>query len=136
MKPSTMNENTRRVIQSTFEASNQGSIHFAEVIAQLMGVQVESYHVDYRSGRATYFLPDGATLDCGFDKPQQTIAEAFNGDAVRAAILGAQQGRVMYPEFKILSQRAGCIGYTVWIAGRHVSYLGRKGETHIERFPG
>ena len=135
MKPSTMNENTRRVIQSTFEASNQGSIHFGEVIAQLMGVQVESYHVDYRSGRATYFLPDGATLDCGFEKPQQAIAEAFNGDAVRAAILGAQQGRVMYPAFKTLSQRAGCIGYTVWIAGRHVTYHGRKGETHIERFP-
>jgi uncharacterized protein YbcV (DUF1398 family) len=136
MKRSTMNENTRGIIQSTFEASNQGSIHFGEVIAQLMGVQVESYHVDYRSGRTTYYLPDGATLDCGFEKPQQAIAEAFNGDAVRAAILGAQQGRVMYPAFKTLSQRAGCIGYTVWIAGRHVTYHGRKGETHIERFPG
>ena len=57
------------------------------------------------------------------------------GDAVRAAILDAQQGRVTYPEFKRLSQRAGCIGYTVWLAGRHVCYLGRKGETHVERFP-
>ena len=46
-----MNENTLAVIQSTFEASNQGSIHFGEVIARLMSVQVESYHVDYRSGR-------------------------------------------------------------------------------------
>jgi len=27
------------------------------------------------------------------------------------------------------------IGYTVWIAGRHVACLGRRGETHIERFP-
>ena len=41
----------------------------------------------------------------------------------------------MYPEFKKLSRQAGCIGYTVWIAGRHVSYYGRKGETHVERFP-
>ena len=53
----------------------------------------------------------------------------------RAAILGAQQGKVMYPEFKQLSQQAGCIGYTVWITGRHVTYYGRKGETHVERFP-
>lgn len=131
-----MNEHTRAVIQATFEASNEGRIHFGEVIGQLAGVQVESYHVDYRSGRSTYYLPDGATLDMGFERPQQAIADAFDGDAVRAAILGAQQGRVMYPEFKQLSQRAGCIGYTVWLAGRHVTYLGRRGETHVERFPG
>lgn len=42
----------------------------------------------------------------------------------------------MYPEFKLLWQRAGCIGYTVWIAERHVNYLGRRGETHVEQFPG
>ena len=131
-----MNENTRTVIQATFEASNKGQIHFGDVIAQLIGVQVESYHVDYRSGRATCYLPDGATLDLAFERPLEAIADAFDGDAVRAAILGAQQGRVMYPEFKRLSQRAGCIGYTVWIAGRHVTYLGRRGEPHVERFPG
>jgi uncharacterized protein YbcV (DUF1398 family) len=63
------------------------------------------------------------------------IGQAFYADAVRAAIRGAQQGRVMYPEFKRLSMQAGCIGYIVWLAGRHVSYLGRRGEVHIERFP-
>ncbi|WP_028603491.1 DUF1398 domain-containing protein [Ottowia thiooxydans] len=130
-----MNENTRAVIQSTFEASNNGSIHFGEVIAQLTAVEVESYHVDYRSGRTTYYLPDGAFLDFGFERPERGVAEAFDGDAVRSAIRGAQQGRVMYPEFKRLTQTAGCVGYTVWLAGRHVVYLGRKGETHIERFP-
>jgi uncharacterized protein YbcV (DUF1398 family) len=130
-----MNENTRAVVQATFEASNKGQIHFGEVIGQLTGVQVESYHVDYRSGRSTCYLPDGATLDLSFERPHEAIAEAFDGDAVRAAILGAQQGRVMYPEFKLLSQRAGCTGYTVWIAGRHVTYFGRRGETHTERFP-
>jgi len=130
-----VNENTRAIIESTFEASNKGSIHFGEVVGRLLGAQVEAYHVDYRSGRTTYYLPDGATLDFAFERPLEGIAEAFNGDAVRSAILGAQQGRVMYPEFKTLTQRAGCIGYTVWIAGRHVTYLGRKGETHVERFP-
>ena len=130
-----MNENTRAAIQATFEASNEGQIQFGEVIGRLKGVQVESYHVDYRSGRTTYYLPDGTTLDLGFDPPQEAIADVFDGDGVRAAILGAQQGRVMYPEFKVLSQRAGCIGYTVWIDGRHVIYAGRRGETHVERFP-
>ncbi len=130
-----MNETTLSTIRSTFEASNQGTIHFGQVIGQLMGAGVESYHVDYRSGRTTYYLPDGSTADFSFERPQHGIADAFDGDAVRAAILGAQQGRVMYPEFKTLSQRAGCVAYTVWIAGRHVVYLGRRGETHIERFP-
>jgi uncharacterized protein YbcV (DUF1398 family) len=130
-----MNENTRAAIESTFTASNQGSIHFGQVIGQLTDAGVESYHVDYRSGRTTYYLPDGNTADFSFERPQDGIADAFDGDAVRAAIRGAQQGRVMYPEFKKLSQSAGCVAYTVWIAGRHVVYLGRRGETHIEHFP-
>jgi len=130
-----MNASTRAAIQSTFEASNQGSIHFGQVIDQLMGAGVESYHVDYRSGRATYYLPNGSTAVFTFITPQYAIGNTFDGDAVRAAILGAQQGIVMYPEFKTLSQRAGCVAYTVWIAGRHVVYMGRRGETHVERFP-
>lgn len=130
-----MNESTRAAILATFDASNQGTVHFGQVIGQLVGAGVESYHVDYRCGRTTYYLPDGSTADFSFERPQHGIADAFDGDAVRAAILGAQQGRVMYPEFKKLSQRAGCVGYTVWIAGRHVTYLGRRGEMHIERFP-
>jgi uncharacterized protein YbcV (DUF1398 family) len=130
-----MNEKTLSIIKSVFEASNKGSIHFGQVVGQLMEAQVESYFVDYRSGRTTYFLLNSETLDFNFEKPENGIADAFDGDAVRAAILGAQQGKVMYPEFKHLSQAAGCVSYTVWIAGRHVTYYGRKGETHVERFP-
>lgn len=134
-----MNEASLSTIRSTFDASNSGSIHFGQVIGQLVGAGVESYHVDYRSGRTTYYLPDGSTADFGFERPknnpQSGIADAFDSAAVRAAILGAQQGRVMYPEFKRLSQQAGCVGYTVWISGRHVVYHGRRGETHVEQFP-
>lgn len=130
-----MNESTRAAIRSTFDASNQGTIHFGRVIGELVRAGVESYHVDYCSGRTTYYLPDGSTADFSFERPQHGIADAFDGDALRAAILGAQQGRVMYPAFKTLSQRAGCMAYSVWIAGRHVVYTGRRGEMHIERFP-
>ncbi|MBL8389852.1 MAG: DUF1398 family protein [Hydrogenophaga sp.] len=130
-----MQDHVRHAIRSTFDASNEGRIHFGQVIGQLIEVGVESYYVDYRCGRATYFLPDGDSLDLAFGKPAEGIAEVFDGDGVRAAIRGAQRGEVMYPEFKALTQRAGCAGYTVWIAGRHVSYFGRRGETHVERFP-
>ncbi len=130
-----MNPDVLSVIQESFEASHQGRMHFGEVIAQLSRAQVQSYHVDYRCGRATYYLADDSAVDLGFEAAQPPIAEAFDADALRAAIVQAQQGRVMYPEFKRLSQRAGCVGYTVWITGRHVTYLGRRGQTHVEAFP-
>ena len=130
-----MKENIASTIQTVFEDSNNGNMHFGEVIKRLIEVDVESYHVDYRSGKTTYFLSNGQTVDFSFDKLQNGIAKEFNGDEVRSAIRGAQQGQLMYPEFKNLSQAAGCCSYTVWIAGRHVSYYGRKGETHIEHFP-
>ena len=130
-----MNPSTLSTIQSTFDASNQGTIHFGQVIAQLISAGVESYHVDYRSGRSTCYLPDGLPTDLSFERPAQSIGDLFDNNAVRAAISGAQQGRVMYPEFKHLTQQAGCVGYTVWIAGKQVVYLGRRGETHVERFP-
>lgn len=122
-------------ITSTFEASNAGRIHFGQVIAQLAAASVEAYHVDYRAGRSTYYLPNGQTHTLDFEPPSQPVAPAFSAEAMVAAIRGAQAGRVMYPEFKRLSQAAGCASYTVWITGRHVTYYGRKGETHVERFP-
>lgn len=86
-----MNQNkTFFIIQSTFDASNKGEIHFGEVIQKLMSIQVESYIVDYRIGRSTYFLPHGETLDLFFDKPQNDIAEIFDAPSLRAAIVGAQ----------------------------------------------
>jgi uncharacterized protein YbcV (DUF1398 family) len=130
-----MQASTRAVIQSTFQASNNGSIHFGQVVSRLIEVEVETYHVDYRSGRTTYYLPNGDTVDLKFEMPKHGINATFDSGALRAAILGAQQGKLMYPEFKLISQNAGCVGYTVWIAGRHAVYFGRRGETHVENFP-
>lgn len=130
-----MQASTRQAIQETFDASHEGRIHFGQVVGQLMAVQVESYHVDYRAGRSTYYLPGGETLDLPFDPSAEVVADDFDAPAIQAVIQGAQQGRVMYPEFLHLSQRAGCVGYTVWLAGRHVSYHGRRGESHVEKFP-
>lgn len=105
------------------------------MIEQLISAGVESYQVDYRSARTTYYLSDESTLDFSFELPEHGISGVFDAQALRATILQSQQGRVMYPEFKRLSQLAGCASYTVWITGRCVTYMGRKGEMHIERFP-
>lgn len=122
-------------IQETLNASNVGRIHFGQVVGNLVSVGVESYVVDYRTGRVTYYMPCGETLTLEQEPANNQIAAEFSGPAIKEAILGAQRGEVMYPQFKQLSQAAGCVGYTVWITGRHVTYYGRKGETHVERFP-
>lgn len=130
-----MNESTRTIIRETAQASAEGRIHFGEVIAQLTAAGIESYVADYRSHRTTYYPSNGQALDVPLDKPDLIIGDDFDAQALQAAIRGAQRGEVMYPEFKRLSCAAGCIGYAVWIAGRHVTYFGRRGETHVERFP-
>lgn len=123
------------LIRETLDASNDGRIHFGQVVGNLISADVESYVVDYRTGRVTYYMPCGETLTLEQAPANNQIAIEFSGSAIKEAILGAQRGEVMYPQFKQLSQAAGCIGYTVWIGGRHVTYYGRKGETHVERFP-
>ena len=130
-----MNEATQQLIREAADGSTAGRIHFGQVIGLLTQAGVESYVADYRTRRTTYYLPDGDTLSLDTPMPDVEIAQDFDTAALQAAIRGAQQGAVMYPQFKTLSRQAGCVGYTVWIAGRHVSYLGRKGETHVERFP-
>ena len=130
-----MNEPIQSLIRETAQASAEGRIHFGQVIGQLVAAGVESYAADYRAHRTAYYLPDGQTLDIPLDVPDAAIAGDFDARALQAAIRGSQRGEVKYPEFKRLSCAAGCIGYTVWIAGRHVTYFGRRGETHVERFP-
>lgn len=96
---------------------------------------VESYQVDYRSGRTTYFLAVEEAFGLVGARLATAIGRPFDVAALRTAILGTQQGKVLYPQFKRLSQAAGCVGCRVWITGRHVTYWGRQGEVHVERFP-
>ncbi|MBS4051655.1 MAG: DUF1398 family protein [Methylomonas sp.] len=130
-----MEQAIESVIRETLDASNEGRIHFGQVIGNLVGAGVESYSVDYRCGRVTYYMPCGETLTLEPEVAKTDIALEFSASGIKAAILGAQQGEIMYPEFKRISKEAGCIGYTVWITGKHVTYYGRKGETHVEYFP-
>lgn len=130
-----MSPDTEQLIREAAHGSSEGRLHFGQALGLLVQAGVESYVADYRAGRTTYYLPDGDTLAIDLARPAVPVAQAFDAAALLAAIRGAQRGEVMYPQFKTMSCQAGCVGYTVWIAGRHVSYFGRQGETHIERFP-
>ncbi len=130
-----MQTSIEQLIRELARASDEGRTQFGEVVGSLLRAGVESYHVDYRAGRTTYYLPSGETLALEQHAPEVEIAAMFDVASIKAAIRGAQSGAVPYPEFKRLSQRGGCVGYTVWIAGRHVTYFGRDGAMHVERFP-
>src|ERR1700743_3892801 len=131
-----MNDLIRQTIDRCAQASRDGSAHFPDIVAALAGAGVESYFADYRADATTYYLPDGSTHAVPLAPREVPIADAFDAAGIQQAIRGAQSGRVMYPEFLRLSRAAGCVGYVTWIAGRHVTYFGRRGETHVERFPG
>lgn len=123
------------IIHDCAARSARGELHFGEVVARLSGAGVESYHADYRDGQTRYYLPSGEVTAVALGHDAPPIAEAFDAEALQAAIRGAQRGEVRYPEFVARSRAAGCVGYIVWLASRQVTYLGRRGEEHVERFP-
>jgi uncharacterized protein YbcV (DUF1398 family) len=123
------------VIEECAIRSHEGSIDFATVVAKLTAVGVESYHADYRHKETTYYLPGGETYVIKLSPPSVSIAGQFDVKGIHDAIRGAQCGEVRYQEFMRLTMASGCIGYIVWVAGRHVQYLGRRGEVHTEHFP-
>lgn len=130
-----MSDSSDTSIKAIFEASDAGEIHSGQVIEKLTAAGIISYGVDYRAGRITCYPQGNGAIEFHSAKSAKQIADEFDQKQLKAAIRGAQEGRVKFPEFKVLSQNAGCIGYTVWILGRHVTYFGKRGETHIEHFP-
>ena len=125
---------THDLIREAAIGSAEGRLHFGQVVGLMVVAGVESYTVDYRSRRTTYFPRNTAPLDLPLDVPDLPIPLPFDAATLRFAIAGAQRGQVMHPQFKRLSMAAGCVGYTVWIGSRHVTYYGHGGETHVERF--
>lgn len=124
-----------RTIEECARGSHEATLTFPEVVARLASAGVESYFADYRRGTTTYYLGSGTSHAVPLHTPDVAVPEAFDLHGIVEAIRGSQRGEVKYPEFVRRSMASGCIGYFVWIAGRHVRYLGRRGEDHVERFP-
>jgi len=132
----TVTSEIRGAVEDCVRRSHEGTISFGEAVGKLIENGVEGYFADYRRRETIFYWPSGATMAIALETPPIAIPTAFDAEAVRRAVLGAQSGVVKYPEFMRLTMAAGCVGYFVWIAGRHVAYFGRSGETHVEHFPG
>ncbi|BBB66122.1 hypothetical protein UNDYM_1869 [Undibacterium sp. YM2] len=131
-----MENSVLQTIEAVAHDSYAGKLTFGHVVGSLMAVGVESYFADYRAGNTSYYMADGSVHVVALGKKDHPIPMAFDAGALVEAIRGAQRDEVRYPEFIRLSMEAGCVGYIVWMAGRHVSYFGHAGEVHVERFPG
>lgn len=131
-----MTPDLQDLIERGAAASHAGTISFGDLVATLAANGVESYRADFRTRTTTYYMPAGDTFRLAMKTPPVAVAERFDDEAITQAIRGAQRGEVHYPEFVRRAMEAGCVGYAVWIAGKHVTYWGRRGESHVERFPG
>lgn len=110
---------------------------FPEIVGTLMQEGFESYTIDFRRATATYYLPDGDSLELSAHRLDVPIAPAFDASAVQAAIREAQLlvAGYTYKGFCRKVAAAGCAGYIVSFSGRRALYVGRTAETHVERFP-
>jgi uncharacterized protein YbcV (DUF1398 family) len=124
------------VIHETLAKWQAGELIFPEVVRRLLEVGVESYFCDLANGGEVFYTTDGRTHSEKMVLPLMPIAEEFSSSDLVAAIRGAQTDTIRYPEFMRRSAAAGVIAYWAFLTGRKVIYFGRKGELHIEEFPG
>jgi hypothetical protein len=90
-----MNGTVETVIQLVFDASDAERIHFGKVIGAL-AAGVESYGIDYQRGMMTCYCQGDAVVEHTIERPVQIIADRFDADGLKAAIRGAQPGRVKF----------------------------------------
>jgi uncharacterized protein YbcV (DUF1398 family) len=123
------------VLHEVMKETQEGELTFPEVVRRLIEIEVESYFVDFASGRETLYLADGSSHAEPIALKLDPVAEEYSSTKLTAAIKGAQADTIRYPEFVKRSTAAGVVGYWAFLAGKKVIYFGRKGELHIEEFP-
>ena len=132
-----MNTDRQTIAASCIHAAETGKMSFPEVIGALMAAGFESYAIDFRRSTATYFTPDGDSIELQTHHVDEAVSSHFDADALHAAIREAQQqvAGYTYTGFCNKAALAGCAGYIVSFTGRRAVYFGRTAETHVEHFP-
>jgi uncharacterized protein YbcV (DUF1398 family) len=131
-----MNDELKRVVEACVRGSLDGTLAFPQVVGRLAGAGVERYLADYSRQEITYYWPDGTSYVAAAPHDPTETGLAFSATDVAAAVGQSQRNEHTYRDFVRKTMAAGCVGYFVLIAGKHVQYFGRKGEVHAEWFPG
>jgi uncharacterized protein YbcV (DUF1398 family) len=125
-----------KAVQAVMAETQAGQLTFPDVVRRLLDAGVESYFVDFATGSETLYGSDGQTHVASLALARGPIAEEFSAPGIVAAIRAAQADTLRYPEFVQRSTAAGVIAYWAFLTGKRVLYFGRKGEMHLEEFPG
>jgi uncharacterized protein YbcV (DUF1398 family) len=126
-----------KIAQTCLKGAVTNTMTFPQIVATLMQEGFESYAVDFRRATATYFLPNGDSVELPTHRAEVPIAGTLDTVAVRAAIREALQlvPSYTYADFCAKVMAAGCVGYIVSFTGRRAVYFARTAETYVEHFP-
>lgn len=125
------------VAKACLDAAESNTMTFPQIAGALMAAGFESYIVDFRRRRTTYYLPDGDSVELAIHEIADPVSPSFDAAAIQTAIREAQQlaPGYTYRGFCRKAATGGCAGYIVSFSGRRVLYFGRTAETHVEHFP-
>jgi uncharacterized protein YbcV (DUF1398 family) len=124
------------VMRDTVIKSLEGTMDFPEIVTLLLADGVERYHADLVRMEKTFYMPDGTTHVEKMPIAQLPIGETFVAADLVATIRDSQSAGQKYADFLRRATAAGSTDYAVYLQGRRAIYFGRKGEYHIEVFPG
>lgn len=132
-----MNDHQEATARTCLEAAADNSMSFPQIVGALIEAGFEGYAVDYRRTTATYYLPDGGSIELVARAVADPVAPAFDTASLQAAIREAQQQvpGYTYAGFCEKAVAAGCASYIVSFPGRRALYIGRTAEVHVEHFP-
>lgn len=132
-----MNDQQTAAARTCLDGAEGNSMTFSQIVETLMDAGFEGYAIDFRRATATYYLPDGDSLELPAHRVDTPIAPALDAEAMRSAIRKAQQlvPGYSYRSFCEKAVAAGCASYVISFSGRRALYIGRMAETHVELFP-
>jgi uncharacterized protein YbcV (DUF1398 family) len=132
-----MDDHKKAIAQACLDGAEDNTMTFPQIVGTLMQEGFEGYAIDFRRSLATYYLPDGNSVEVPTHKIDVPVAPSFDSARIQAAIKEAQQlaPGYTYLGFCKKAVSAGCAGYIVSFSGRRALYIGRTAETHVEHFP-
>ncbi len=124
-------------ISSLAKATLDGSLPFPKIVGELIAQGVEYYHVDYAASSFTFYNAAGAVVIAALTfEGLPSISPEFDATALKAAIIDSQQHGQKFRQFSERAVLAGVQGYFAFLRGQRVTYFGRRGDQHVEWFPG
>ena len=130
-----MDAHVKEIVAECTRGSDEERLTFPAVVGKLMQAGVERYRADLCRSEKTYYMSDGESHVVPAAKIDGVAAQIFSAAGVETAVRAIQAGKITYKDFCARIAAAGCVDYTVSIAGRRAIYFGRTGDFYVEPFP-